>query len=123
MPGHARGRPGGYTYGDLGNIVGFPSFHAAGEIWAQTLWDLRGAVGTSVARGIVTRAMELSPDAPSFLDMRNAIVQADVVNHDGAHIAAIWQVLAARVMGYLAASNGVNDTQPTEDFSLPPASP
>ena len=41
--------PGGYTYGDLGRVAGFAAdkptceVHADGEIWTQTLWDLRAA--------------------------------------------------------------------------------
>ena len=50
---------GGYTFGDLGKIFGSPEVHADGEIWAQTLWDLRVALGGTTARGLVTRAMEL----------------------------------------------------------------
>ena len=44
----ARALPGrgGYTLGDFGKIAGGPEVHADGEIWAQTLWDLRGAVGS-----------------------------------------------------------------------------
>ena len=34
---------GGFTYDDFGKIVGGPEVHADGEIWAQTLWDLRRA--------------------------------------------------------------------------------
>ncbi len=48
--------------------------HAAGEIWGQTLWDLRARLGSKLTERLVTRAMELSPANPSFLDMRNAIV-------------------------------------------------
>ena len=73
-------RPAAYTYGSLGKIDGAPEVHSDGEIWAQTLWDLRSAVGRGPHRApLVTRAMELSPDDPSFLDMRNAILQADTV--------------------------------------------
>ena len=68
---------GGYTYGDFGKIIGRPEVHADGEIWGQTLWDLRDALGQSVTEMLVTRAMELSPGNPSFLDMRNSILQAD----------------------------------------------
>jgi hypothetical protein len=34
---------GGYTYGDFGKIIGQPEVHADGEIWGETLWDLRRA--------------------------------------------------------------------------------
>ncbi|CAN5254550.1 hypothetical protein BH18ACT14_BH18ACT14_02200 [soil metagenome] len=111
---------GGYSYGDLGTVMGFPEVHADGEIWGQTLWDLRSSVGVLVARSLVTRAMELSPPEPSFLDMRNAILQADTVT-GGVLRNQIWQVFADRGMGYGAATLDSGDTAPIEDFSLPPA--
>ncbi len=44
------------------------------------------ALGSRLTESLVTRAMELSPVRPSFLDQRNAILQADtVVNGDRAH--------------------------------------
>ena len=56
-----------------------PEVHADGEIWGETLWDLRGALGSKLTESLVTRAMELSPANPSYLDMRNSILQADQV--------------------------------------------
>jgi hypothetical protein len=112
--------PGGYTYGDYGRIIGAPEVHADGEIWVQTLWDLRKELGVRLTRSLVTRAMELSPANPSFLDMRNSILQADVVNNGGKKQTAIWEVFAARGMGWFAASLDGDDTQPIEDFSMPP---
>jgi hypothetical protein len=110
---------GGYTYGDYGEVIGFPEVHADGEIWLQTLWQLRDALGQATTEGLVTRAMELSPPEPSFLDMRNAILQADLVANSGANQGAIWDVFAERGMGYFAAAVDGSDTQPVEDFSLP----
>ena len=37
----AGGGPGGYTYGDFAKILGGAEVHADGEIWVETLWDLR----------------------------------------------------------------------------------
>ncbi len=113
--------PGGYTYGDFGRIIGRPQVHADGEIWSQTLWDLRKAVGTSPARSLVTRGMELAPANPSYLDMRNSILQADTVVNRGKYRAKIWQVFAGRGMGWFAGSIDGDDTQPIEDFSTPPS--
>ena len=42
MPRAPGAGPGGYTYGDFGKIAGGPEVHADGEIWLETLWDLRG---------------------------------------------------------------------------------
>jgi len=111
---------GGYTYGDFGHIRGAPDVHDDGEIWGETLWDLRTALGSDLAESLVTRAMELSPGNPSFLDMRNSILQADQVVNNGAANQTIWHVFANRGMGFFAAAVDGDDTQPVEDFSMPP---
>jgi hypothetical protein len=120
-PGTPGAGPGGYTYGDFAHIIGQPEVHADGEIWGETLWDLRAALGSRRAESLVTRAMELSPANPSFLDMRNAILQADQVISKGSGNAKIWKVFAARGMGWFAGAVDGDDTAPVEDFSMPPA--
>jgi extracellular elastinolytic metalloproteinase len=120
-PGTPGAGPGGYTYGDFGRIIGQPEVHADGEIWGETLWDLRTALGSHLAESLVTRAMELSPANPSFLDMRNAILQADQVVNKGKANTKIWTVFAHRGMGWFAGAVDGDDTAPVEDFSMPPA--
>ena len=115
---------GGYTYGDFNttdlDTTGHHEVHEVGEIWAETLWDLRAAVGSVVARAIVTQGMRVSPPEPTFLDERDAILTADrQLFPDGDHSGAIWQAFATRGMGTDAAS-------PTQDvavegFKSPPA--
>jgi extracellular elastinolytic metalloproteinase len=112
--------PGGYTYGDYAQVINRPEVHADGEIWAQTLWDLRKALGVRLTRSLVTRAMELSPANPSFLDMRNAILIADLVVNEAKKQKAIWKVFAQRGMGFFAGSVDGDDAAPVEDFSMPP---
>ncbi|UGS34021.1 M36 family metallopeptidase [Capillimicrobium parvum] len=130
-PGTATAGPGGYTYGDFGKLAPRgPEVHDDGEIWTETLWDLRtrleadlgAANGAQRARSLVTRAMQLSSPYPSFLDMRNAILRADASFFGGADTDAIWEVFAARGMGFFASAANAIDTTPIEDFSLPPAS-
>ena len=72
------GHGGGYTYADYGDSqrrpggprrrrdLGADAVGPAATGWARTL-----------AESLVTRAMELAPYNPSFLDMRNAILMAD----------------------------------------------
>lgn len=119
-PGTTSAGPGGYTYRDFANIVPALDVHTDGEIWLETLWDIRSVLGSSTAETDVTRAMELSPPDPSFLDMRNAILQADDVAFAGANQATLWGIFATRGMGFFAASLGGNDFRPVADDSLPP---
>jgi extracellular elastinolytic metalloproteinase len=119
-PGGALTGPGGFNYGDFGKVFGAPEVHADGEIWVQTLWDLRDALGSDTTESLLTRAMELSPFNPSFLDERNAILQADLVLTGGVNQAAIWSVFAHRGMGWFAGTIDGDDTNPVANFSLPP---
>ena len=102
------GRPpapdtGGYTYGDFGKIIGRPEVHADGEIWGQTLLGSPRRARLAHGRSGSSRGRWSSrPSNPSFLDMRNAILQADIVVVGGSHLDTIWSVFAHRGMGYFA---------------------
>ena len=115
------GHRGGYTYADYAKVAGIPEVHSDGEIWAQTLWSLRRAIGSKRSEAVVTRAMEMAPYNPSFLDMRNAIIVADNSLYNGKQRATIWQVFAKRGMGFSAGSLGGNDASPSASFDTPPA--
>ena len=72
--------------------------------------------------------MELSPPNPSFVDMRNAILQAETVaTAAGGPFAGtddddvLWAVFAGRGMGYFAGTLDGNDVDPIANFSPPPA--
>jgi len=120
-PGTSTADAGGYTYGDFGKVfVAGPEVHADGEIWAQTLWDLRDAIDIEDARFLITEAMRLSPPNPSFLDMRNAILLADVADGGTDNSTAIWQVFADRGMGFFAHATNANDVEPAENFAVAP---
>jgi extracellular elastinolytic metalloproteinase len=119
-PGTPDAGPGGYTYGDYTKIAGGPEVHADGEIWGQTLWDLRDALGQNLTESLVTRAMELSPSNPSMLDERDSILLADATLKGGRHLNTIWKVFAHRGMGFFAGALDGNDISPGEDFSTPP---
>jgi extracellular elastinolytic metalloproteinase len=126
-PGGVSTGPGGFTFGDFGKVSVGPEVHSDGEIWMQTLWDLRTALvaalgqqqGSDEAERLITQGMRLSPPEPSFLDMRNAILAAEA-GAGNAYRTLIWRAFADRGMGYFAAVTGSSDTTPTEDFTVPP---
>ncbi len=126
-PGH------GYTYGDIGHIdSACPACgnepHFDGEVWSETLWDLRTALvaatdpttGSHLAEQLITGAMRLSPPQPSMLDERNAILAEDGAALGGAYDHLIWTVFAARGMGWFASTVDANDGAPIENFAMPP---
>jgi hypothetical protein len=117
-PGAGSAGAGGYTYGDFGRIENGPEVHADGEIWAQTLWDLRDAVGSAAARRLITDGMRLVGPEPSFLDARNGILLADQAA-GGALRVQIWTVFRGRGMGYFATTDAATGV-PAQDFSAPP---
>ncbi|MBI5104475.1 MAG: M36 family metallopeptidase [Solirubrobacterales bacterium] len=111
----------GLTFGDFGRLdPRGPEVHADGEIWAQALWDVRRAVGSTAAEALVTQALALAPPEPSFLDLRNAMLQADTALSGGARHAQLWEAFARRGMGFYAGTADSSDIAPVEDFSAPP---
>ncbi|MER7517137.1 M36 family metallopeptidase [Streptomyces sp. NPDC126499] len=112
------------TYGDYGYDITGPEVHADGEIWTAMLWDLRRALvdrhgnkaGSDIAEHLVTDAMPLSPPSPSFLDMRDAILDADTLRFHGDNTDAIWTAFARRGAGRSAATAGPDDTDPKPGF-------
>ena len=118
-PGAGTTGPGGFTLGDMGNFCcGGNRVHDNGEIWSQTLWDLREEIGADDARAVVTGGLRLAPVSPSFLQMRDAIVQSAGTLEISR--AAIWEVFAARGMGFSASTPGSTIMDSTEAFDLPP---
>jgi extracellular elastinolytic metalloproteinase len=132
-PGATTTGHGGYTLGDFGHVADGPEVHSDGEIWMQTLWELRASLiaaaggnmnaGSDLAEKLVTQAMRLSPPEPSFLDERNAIIAADQSITGGANRTRLWQVFAHRGMGYFASVTDSSDVHPVENMDMPPASP
>ena len=127
-PGTSSAGPGGYVYSDFGRIDAAPEIHFDGEIWAQTLWSLRTALikhhgpmqGLERVRAYVTDGLRLVPENPTFLDMRNAIVQAAVNLHGDQDWEKIWDVFAERGMGWSASTDGPSDLTPFAADNAPP---
>lgn len=130
------------TYGDISSTN---QPHGVGEIWAQVLFDMNwllingdggsipaqgfdsdlynGTGGNNVALQLVMDGLKIQPANPSFLDARDAILQADLVSSGGANHLAIWTAFARRGMGFSAFDGGSSSTvNVTEAFDLPATS-
>jgi hypothetical protein len=119
-PGSTRAGAGGYTYGDFGRVASSYEVHADGEIWGETLWDMRRELGSDMSESLITGGMRGSSPQPTFLQERDAILQADVALYGGHHQAALWRVFSRRGMGTNASTTGYSDTRPQEGFAAPP---
>ncbi|ADB48927.1 M36 family metallopeptidase [Conexibacter woesei] len=113
---------GGYTYGDLA-VTNNESPHNGGEVWAQTLWEIRTALGRQTALALITGGMRLSVDNPSMLDMRDAILQQAVATRSapGAaddHYERLWAIFRNRGMGADASTRSTSSTTPAEGFGV-----
>ena len=112
------------SFGDIGYDLSGPEVHSDGEIWTTTLWDLRKklvaqhgqAQGAEAAARLVTDAMPLSAPDPSFLDMRDAILAADLDRYHGDNTDTIWTVFAHSGAGASASTATGDDTQPQPGF-------
>lgn len=112
----------------FGQIAANTEVHRVGEIWCAALWDVRAALikkygfreGQRRSLQLVVDGLKLTPNAPSFLDARDAILLADRVNNQGADQCLLWQAFAKRGMGYSASTQGVEDPAPSEAFDAPP---
>jgi len=102
--------------------------HNMGEVWCVTLWDARAnlinklgyVAGNHLILQLVTDGMNLSPANPNFLQARDAIVQADLVDNGGTNRAELWAAFAKRGMGLSATSPAsATTTGLVEAYDLP----
>ncbi len=102
--------------------------HGQGEVWCATLWEARanliakhGAIaGNNLILQLVTDGMKLAPANPTFLQARDGILQADLVNNAGANRGELWSAFAKRGMGSGATSPASSTTTGVlENYDLP----
>jgi hypothetical protein len=107
---------------------GASEVHNQGEVWCVTLWEARAkfvtkygwAVGNQRIMQLVIDGMGLSPANPTFLQARDGILQADLVNHGGADRNELWAAFAKRGMGFSATSPANSTTAGlVESFDVP----
>ncbi|CAN5365275.1 hypothetical protein BH09PLA1_BH09PLA1_05330 [soil metagenome] len=113
--------------------------HRTGELWTTTLWDMavllekKWGFNANIKNGYVTQtgsgnllamklvmdALKLQPQNPTFIQARDAILQADVNLTGGANQREIWHAFARRGLGTGASTASTNSTQLVEAFDVP----
>ncbi len=102
--------------------------HAIGEIWCNTLLEMRAVLiqrygfqeGQRQSIQLVVDGLKLTPRSPTFVDARNAILLADRVNNGSANQCLLWQAFAKRGLGFWASATNSNDGAPTESLASAP---
>jgi cysteine-rich repeat protein len=122
------------TYGDISSLN---QPHGVGEVWAVALWEIywslvdvhgfdpdliAGTGGNQAMLDLVLQGMKLQPCDPTFLDARDAILNADAALNDGVHECLIWSGFAKRGMGVSATDGpGPQSLNVNEAFNIPGA--
>jgi hypothetical protein len=103
--------------------------HNQGEVWCVTLREVWASlvtkygwkIGNELALRLVTDGLSLAPANATFLEARDAIMQADSIDTGGSDYVEIWMAFSKRGMGFSA--NGPDSTTTVgvfESFDLPP---
>ncbi|KAJ2718913.1 hypothetical protein GGI07_005526 [Coemansia sp. Benny D115] len=111
----------------------YQEVHDIGEVWAEILYeamwelvtklgwgdlfDVDLSKGNSLMLRILLDGMKLQPCNPSFIDARNAILQAEKNLTGGKNQCELWRAFAKRGMGVKA--SGGEGTTHIEDYALP----
>ncbi|MCL4790322.1 MAG: M36 family metallopeptidase, partial [Verrucomicrobia bacterium] len=107
-------------------------WHNVGEVWCVTLWEARRnligkygqPVGNQLILQLVTDGMNLCPLNPTFIQARDAILQADIVNNCGENWFELWAAFVKRGMGWFASGPPSRTTTGiAESFAAPPCAP
>ncbi|MFL5327468.1 MAG: M36 family metallopeptidase [Gemmataceae bacterium] len=138
----AYGASGTTSYG----VTRSTEVHNTGEIWCSTLWDLNWllinkygydavvSTGYSASAGpahagnklvlkLVMDAMKLQSANPSFIQARDAIINADNALNGGADLFEIWSAFARRGLGQNAVDASSSTTTITAGFTVPAGLP
>ncbi|KAH7102085.1 Fungalysin metallopeptidase-domain-containing protein [Auriculariales sp. MPI-PUGE-AT-0066] len=121
------------TYADAGTRH---EVHDIGEVWAQTLHNVHanlvrefgaaadalmnpdGDNGHAVFMRLFVGALPIQPCNPTFIDARDAIIQADHKLYEGKHVCALWIGFAYMGLGD-GAADFVNSHNVPAECTLP----
>ncbi|SIP90519.1 Por secretion system C-terminal sorting domain-containing protein [Chryseobacterium sp. RU37D] len=122
-----------YTYGSTNSMT---DSHSIGFVWATMLWDLTWKYvekygynndvlanpnsGNARILQMVMNGLKLQACSPTFIDGRDAILQADLVGNAGEDKCMIWKAFAKRGLGANASAGSKTViTDQVEDFTIP----
>jgi extracellular elastinolytic metalloproteinase len=131
-----------YMYGDTNGMeynngaAMVPDVHSIGFVWATILWDLHWQYvakygyasdvtsnttnGSSRALQLVTDGLKLQVCNPTFVDGRDAILQAELATTGGADRCMIWRAFAKRGLGVSASAGSKTDiNDQVQDLTVP----
>jgi extracellular elastinolytic metalloproteinase len=111
--------------------------HGVGFIWASAAWevywelvnargfdpdlyDALGTAGNQRAMLYLTEGLKNAACSPTFLDVRDGMLQAAMDNHGGEDVCTMWFGFARRGQGTDASTTGPDDHNPVDGFVLPP---
>ncbi|MEL7059023.1 MAG: M36 family metallopeptidase, partial [Acidobacteriota bacterium] len=116
--------------------------HGVGSRWGQVAWEMYWALvdkwgfesdlvnfnindpneaGNKRAMFYINEGLKNTACSPTFVDSRNAIIQAATDNFGGEDVCDLWDSFAAFGLGSNAISGGPNSRNPTNGFSVPAA--
>ncbi|APX99229.1 T9SS-dependent M36 family metallopeptidase [Lacinutrix venerupis] len=111
--------------------------HNIGFVWGTVLWDLNwayqnkygfdadfynGTGGNNKVMQLVIDGLKLQTCNPGMVDGRDALLAADMALTGGEDQCLIWEVFAARGLGFNASQGtSSNMEDQVEDFTMPPS--
>ncbi len=126
----------GLTYDDIKNPA-ITEPHGIGTVFATMIWEMYwnlvdkygydpdlygGDGGNNLAIQLVMDGLTLQPCGGTFVDFRDAILSADMVNNASANQCDIWEAFSKRGLGYSASDGGTNGRNDgTEAYDLDPS--
>ncbi len=114
-----------FTFKDISRST---EVHNVGEIWCETLWEMRALLikkygfkeGQRQSLQLVVDGMKLTATSPTFVDARNGILLADRVNNNGGNQCLLWEAFAKRGLGFRAETTDFSDGAPVESLEMAP---
>ncbi len=123
------------------SITGAAVPHGVGPRWAQALWEVYWALvdiygfeedlesfdpgdpleaGNQRALFYVNEGLKNTACSPTFLDNRDAVIQASIDNFEGRDTCRIWRAFAGFGLGTDAVATGPNSLVVANGFAVPP---